>query len=98
MAAGILLVQEAGGHVLTRRRGSQKWIPFESFGEDGVTLDQIYDWRAPILVGHDPVIRHVGERIWQRRRLWFRFRRWWAEKRAERRARNSPPGDATQGN
>ena len=89
VAGAVLLVQEAGGEVLTRRPGSQQWEPFISFVAEGASLEQIYNWRGPIMAGNAEVIRYAGERIWARSRRWFRFRRWLAQKRAGLRSRKT---------
>ncbi len=80
VAAGVLLVTEAGGGVQIRSPGSQAWSPFTSFG-DNPTLDQLHDWRGSIMAGNSKVTDHTGDRMWPRARRWFRFKRWIAEKR-----------------
>ena len=49
VAAGIVLVEAAGGQALTRRTAEGGWVPFETFtpGRD----DDLQGWRQPLLIG-----------------------------------------------
>ncbi|MDP8924221.1 MAG: inositol monophosphatase, partial [Chloroflexota bacterium] len=62
VAAGVLLVHEAGGLGLTWSRG--RWVPLERFvppapGKDGRPRT-LRDWARPVLVGSPATIRHVA--------------------------------------
>ncbi len=81
VAAGALLVSEAGGRVLERRGRRSAWAPFTVFGPDGVSLEELHAWRASIMTGNADVASHAGTRISPRARPLFRFRRWLAERR-----------------
>ncbi len=71
VAAGILLVQEAGGLVLTRVKGQRSWQPFRSFafpGQSGFpTPDDLRGWRAPIIAGNPQVAQFVARGLSPRR-------------------------------
>ncbi len=84
VAAGILLIQEAGGRVLEKRARRARWSPFSVFGNESVTLDELHDWRSAILAGSEDVAVHAGDRIHLRSRFIFRLRRWWAERRSRK--------------
>jgi myo-inositol-1(or 4)-monophosphatase len=81
VAGGMLLVTEAGGTVLTRPPKSKQWKLFTAFGADSPTLDQLHDWRGPVLAGNAELTQHIAERIWNRSLRWFRFRRWLTRQR-----------------
>lgn len=81
VAAGILLVEEAGGRVLEKQAWRGPWSEFASFGDEGVSLDELHDWRGAILAGGAEVAAHAGERVHLRSRYILRLRRWWAERR-----------------
>ena len=62
VAAGIVLVQEAGGTVLSR--GRQGWGPLTSFLSDtanGDATKQLRDWRQTVLCGNADMVRFVQE-------------------------------------
>ncbi len=50
VAAGIVLVEAAGGRALTRRTDAADWAPFETFAPDAG--DRLNAWRQPLLLGH----------------------------------------------
>ena len=67
VAAGVALVREAGGDVLTRQRGSDGWRPFlavESDDADGPPgQEALRRWVEPILVGNPGMVRYVAGRL-----------------------------------
>ena len=71
VAAGILLVQEAGGCVLTRVPGQRGWQPFTTFTTPGSTVPpgqkELRNWRAPLIAGDAPLARYVAEQLRPRR-------------------------------
>lgn len=90
VAAGVVLVQEAGGTVLMRR--GRRWEPCGSFASDGgATLlrpDDLRRWRSPVLAGGTEVLTALAPHLRPRRR-WL-LRRWARRLRQGRR----PPGQA----
>ncbi len=84
VAAGILLIQEAGGQVLEKSARRAPWSPFNEFGDQSVSLDDLHSWRSAILAGNVDVANHAGDRIHLRSRYIFRLRRWWAERRRKK--------------
>ena len=85
VAAGVLLIEEAGGRALEKRGRSAPWSPFSAFGNENVSLDDLHNWRAAILAGNTDVANHAGDRVHLRARYVFRLRRWWAERRNRQR-------------
>ena len=67
VAAGVVLVREAGGEVLTRQRGGPGWRPFlavESDDADGPPgQEALRSWVEPILVGNPDMVRYVSEHL-----------------------------------
>lgn len=67
VAAGVLLVKEAGGEALMRREAGTPWRPLERFGPDDLTaprnLDELRKWRASLIVGNREVVRFVTAHI-----------------------------------
>lgn len=67
VAAGILLVQEAQGWVLTRlprRRGWHTFISFKGGGDEGPPGQKaLRDWSGFILAGNPEMVRYVGQRL-----------------------------------
>jgi myo-inositol-1(or 4)-monophosphatase len=65
VAAGALLVKEAGGLALTRPAKEKKWVPLERFaaGPDGgpSALDALRDWSAPLVAGAPEAIRQAAK-------------------------------------
>ena len=76
IAAGVPVVTEAGGAVLTRARRRNRWEPLARLGpswEEGrPTLKQVRDWVAPIIAGDAKVANIVAANL--RRRRSFRGR------------------------
>jgi hypothetical protein len=73
VAAGVLLVSEAGGLVLCQERRSRGWQVLDHFpspsgrpGKEG----QMADWSAPLLVGPPPVVRFVADHL-RRKTSWL---------------------------
>ena len=96
VAGGALLVVEAGGSVLTRETRSGPWHPLDGFRTDAPTLDNLRDWRGPVVVGNSELAAHVGARVRQRSLVWWRFRRWARRRlRLESDAVGAPPSNAT---
>jgi myo-inositol-1(or 4)-monophosphatase len=81
VAAGILLVQEAGGLVLTWDKKEKKWIEFVFFGKEKPSLENLYDWNGAVLAGNQFTVKHIADRVWFRKRLIFRIIRWIREKK-----------------
>jgi myo-inositol-1(or 4)-monophosphatase len=75
VAAGILLVAEAGGQVATIAPGGSAWRPFERFGPsagEGGTQPAhaaIREWAAPILAGNPDIVGFVSDGLTVRRSL-----------------------------
>ena len=84
VAAGVLLIEEAGGRILQKRTRHDAWAPFTAFGDEDVSLDDLHGWRSAILAGNTETANHAGERIYLRSRYIFRFRRWLSERRQGR--------------
>ncbi|MBI4197528.1 MAG: inositol monophosphatase [Chloroflexi bacterium] len=74
VAAGVLILQEAGGQTLVRSERRQ-WKPFTSFQEPGAGLPlkgDIREWGASLLVGSPATVGLVSQGLRPRRGL----RRW----------------------
>ncbi|MQF82732.1 hypothetical protein FIM02_01020 [SAR202 cluster bacterium AD-802-E10_MRT_200m] len=67
VAAGILLVKEAGGLVLSRNTGKEGWYNFSAFqslpNEQIPGQKSLRDWTAPIIAGNPSMAKFVGEQI-----------------------------------
>ena len=82
VAAGIVLVQEAGGRVLTRQARTRGWVPFREFAgpASGAVpeLSALRQQRVSILAGSPQAATFVASRLRLRslrwRRLWRRLR------------------------
>ena len=72
LAAGVLLIQEAGGHVLHRR--DDRFEPFTRFEAPTHVEDDrapsLRDWRGLIIVGTEEAVADLQQRL-PRRRPWF---------------------------
>ncbi len=95
VAAGILLVREAGGVALIWERGG--WHEFDRFRVPPPRRDKpttLRDWASPILVGAPGWLRHVAPRL-QPRRPPPRAVRWALARRREvvRLLRRRTPGE-----
>ncbi len=84
VAAGVLLINEAGGRVLEKSGRRAKWSQFTEFGNEAVSLAELHGWRASILAGNTDVATHAGDRVHLRARPIFRLRRWLAERRTRK--------------
>ena len=77
VAAGVLLVREAGGAPFVRRQGTDRWDEFEAFfPPDGLpkNIDAARKWRRSLLVGNPALCRFISSNIRKvnRPRLWTR--------------------------
>ena len=74
VAAGVLLIQEAGGLILCRISGRRGWHPFSAFGsiaEDGPPgQEALREWNTSIMAGNPEMVRFVASRL-RLRRLWI---------------------------
>ena len=92
VAAGVLLVREAGGEVMELRSQPKRWQPFESFDntQNGVmpTAQSLRKWREVIIPGNKAAAAYMAERLVIRRNLMlrarFRFRAWRERRRHNR--------------
>ena len=80
VAAGVLLVQEAQGQVLTREPGRSGWRPLTSLTTDASAAvpgqEALRSWRRPVLAGNPAMVAYVSSRLYLRRRwLWRLMRR-----------------------
>ena len=70
MAAGALIIKEAGGEVLLRRRGSHRWIPmtslFSSWESQTPTAKEVRRWASSMIAGNRTVAGHVAANIQRR--------------------------------
>ena len=75
VAAGILLVQEAEGWVITRSRGQRGWHQFTTFAsarDDGPPGQKLLrDWANVIVAGNPDMAHYVSRRV-RVRRPWLR--------------------------
>ena len=77
VAAGIIIVREAGGEVLARPR-SHHWTPLRSFldHDSGLPSDaNLRNWRAWLLVGGPPVVNNMASGLRPRPFWWLWARR-----------------------
>ncbi|MDP2731444.1 MAG: inositol monophosphatase [Dehalococcoidales bacterium] len=77
IAAGVLLVKEAGGLVFTCRPGGRKWLPLERFQtekESMEVLENLRKWLSPLAAGAPDTVTKVVEDIRTRHHLlpWLR--------------------------
>ena len=67
VAAGVLLVKEAGGEALVRRGKGMKWRPLERFGRDFVSpptsLEELREWKGALIIGNKAITRFVGDNL-----------------------------------
>ena len=71
VAAGIVLIREAGGEVLEWRKG--RWEPFQEFVTPSRKADETYQqalrrWGVPLLTGNPEMATHMASRTKARRR------------------------------
>ena len=96
VAAGILIIQEAGGNALAYT-STHRWTPLRSFLEQATGLSANGDlrkWHAGVLVGNGPLVKLVADNLRPRRSLkrWLRRLRVtrWVRARAKGRSVPSP--------
>lgn len=79
VAAGVLIVVEAGGMVLVRARKGQRWEPLTCLGpswDDGPpSLKAVRSWMAPMILGNPQVARFVAANLKRRYSLSARVTR-----------------------
>jgi myo-inositol-1(or 4)-monophosphatase len=66
VAAGVLLVQEAGGAVLWQPRHARRWHGFEGFGDGQRMLTRLAElrtWTCPMIVGSPTIVTSVAARL-----------------------------------
>lgn len=67
IAAGVLLVKEAGGEALVRRARGMMWRPLERFGRDYISppssLQELKEWKGALIVGNKAIARFVGDNL-----------------------------------
>ena len=65
IAAGVVLVQEAGGAALTYVRNRSRWYNLKHFPIPGVDgrggLTQLREWSAPIMVGNLELVEYLAQ-------------------------------------
>jgi myo-inositol-1(or 4)-monophosphatase len=79
VAAGVLIVREAGGLPLIRRNGTDNWDPFENFfPPDNLpkNIDAARKWRRSLLVGNHELTKYIATHIRKVNRPGF-----WTKKR-----------------
>ena len=81
VAAGALLVTEAGGMVMMRRQRTRRWQPLDSFfplwDSQRPTLQEMRGWSASLISGSPQVAQFVAEQLRGRFRWRFRLARMW---------------------
>ena len=105
VAAGVVLIREAGGLALTMSRG--RWVPLDRFVAPGLGKDgrprSLRDWSRPVLVGSPATLEHVAPNLVPRRPPpravgWLMrrprvVRRWWTTRsKAGQTADGKPAG------
>ncbi len=66
LAAGALLVQEAGGAALLRDPRSKRWAPFDTFSPDpsrSPRPSELRRWRGAMAIGKPPVVEQITSGI-----------------------------------
>jgi myo-inositol-1(or 4)-monophosphatase len=84
IGAGLLLIQEAGGVVMSLGNRRGPWRKLESIvGKSGKdpTLKEIQAWRQPVLAGNPTIAQFVADNTTQRPRYLMRLRRYWAQRK-----------------
>ena len=101
VAAGVLIIQEAGGDALAYA-STRRWTPLRSFLERATGLPADGDlrkWHAGVLVGNGPLVKMVADNLRPRRSLkrWLRRLRLtrWARARARGRSAPGPAGETS---
>ncbi|MBI2872701.1 MAG: inositol monophosphatase [Chloroflexi bacterium] len=79
VAAGVVLVREAGGVVLTRPPGRRAWVEMEAFplarAADGEWMQSLRRWQRPLIIGNRETAWFVARGIRRRWRLLWRLSR-----------------------
>ncbi|MEE8418708.1 MAG: inositol monophosphatase [Dehalococcoidales bacterium] len=82
VAAGVLLVKEAGGLAFTRQPKSRDWLPLERFqaeeADGAEELENLRGWSSPLVVGAPDITRKVVEdfRVSRNPLSWFTALHW----------------------
>ena len=92
VAAGVLLVKEAGGEVFSQQPNKREWLPLERFeprrNNDQTMLEQLLKWSGPVVVsGRHTAAGVVKDLRGPRFPLWTKAL-WW-HSRSEGRTRNN---------
>jgi myo-inositol-1(or 4)-monophosphatase len=81
VAAGVLLVREAGGDVLTRQRTSEPWARLHAFTAAQPGVANLRGWKGSVIAGCPRVVQVISDDVDARRNLlgvagplWKRFR------------------------
>jgi myo-inositol-1(or 4)-monophosphatase len=78
LAAGLLLVQEAGGTVLQLNRKTKRWAPFTRFSIGGSdtppTRGEIKVWRGVVLLGRPAAVAFIAPGLGLPTFRWRRFK------------------------
>ena len=63
VAAGIVLVKEAGGSVLTYERERKQWKEFSTFrrGEGKGAEPRLRNWNSPIMAGNEELVQYLAK-------------------------------------
>ncbi|MBT4092675.1 MAG: hypothetical protein HOE85_01800, partial [Nitrospinaceae bacterium] len=66
VAAGVLIVKEAGGRPVIRQNGTDRWEPFENFFPPEnlpKNIDAARKWRRSLLVGNPELTKFISTNI-----------------------------------
>jgi myo-inositol-1(or 4)-monophosphatase len=69
VAAGVLIVREAGGDVVCRDEKTQKWRRMRIFTPPGAPEDGLRAWKGSIIAGSPNVVKLIAEDVAARRNL-----------------------------
>ena len=79
LAAGLLLVQEAGGSVLQYNRATKRWQPFTRFSADESdtppTRGELNNWRGIVLLGRPSAVEFIAAGLGLPTFRWRNFKR-----------------------
>jgi len=80
LLAGVLMVPEAGGIVMTKLPGQKHWQPLDSliptWDAKPPTYQQLRQWAAPLVAGNRQVAPLIAPNLRPRFRLWTTLRRY----------------------
>jgi myo-inositol-1(or 4)-monophosphatase len=104
LAAGMVLVPEAGGMVLLHRRRSRDWWPFEHIEvrhtSEPPSHGELRTWRPLVIIGTQEATGFVASGMspqrYRIRRLWWRFKRLFRKPAPQAQA-EEPAATKTQG-